>query len=76
MSDIGLIPPVVGNSLAVRRYDVRFIPGSGHRDRWHLRRYHYRLAQRALELVAVRVRRSPTGSGRAWLWRLRNSEGE
>jgi hypothetical protein len=36
MSDIGLIPPVVGNSLAVRRYDVRFIPGSGHRDRWHL----------------------------------------
>jgi len=40
-----------------------------------LRRHHYRLASRALELIAVRVKRSPTGSGRAWLWRLRHSSG-
>jgi hypothetical protein len=39
-----------------------------------LRPHHYRLATRALELVAVRIKRSPTGSGRAWLWRLRHSE--
>src|SRR5262249_12123327 len=34
-----------------------------------LRRHHYRLATRALELIAVRGKRSATGSGRAWLWR-------
>lgn len=39
-----------------------------------LRRHHYRLASRALELIAVRVKRSPTGSGRAWLWRLRHRD--
>jgi hypothetical protein len=39
-----------------------------------LRRHHYRLASRALELIAVRVKRSPTGSGRAWLWQLRNND--
>jgi hypothetical protein len=37
-----------------------------------LRRDDYRPAWRALERIAVRVKRSPIGSGRAWLWRLRN----
>jgi hypothetical protein len=32
----------------------------------------YRQARRALARIAVRVRRSPAGSGRAWLWRSRN----
>ena len=41
-----------------------------------LRPCDYRRAWRALERIAVRVKRSPTGSGRAWLWRLRNSASE
>src|SRR5262245_51433868 len=39
-----------------------------------LRPCDYRRAWRALERIAVRVRRSPTGSGRAWLWRLRSAK--
>jgi len=35
----------------------------------------YQSAHRALERIAVRVKRSPTGSGAAWLWRKRNSDG-
>ena len=39
-----------------------------------LARHDYKSAHRALERIAVRVKRSPTGSGRAWLWRKRNSD--
>jgi hypothetical protein len=41
-----------------------------------LRPCDYRTAWRALERIAVRVKRSPTGSGRAWLWRLRHTADE
>jgi hypothetical protein len=41
-----------------------------------LRPCDYRRAWRALERIAVRVKRSPTGSGRAWLWQLRHTADE
>jgi hypothetical protein len=39
------------------------------------RRLDYRIARKALELIADAVGRGG-GQGRPWLWRLRNSGGE
>jgi len=36
----------------------------------------YKLARRALALIAVPIGRSPHGSGRPMLWRLRDTPGE
>ena len=45
------------------------------RYRGPVRHHDYRAARRALRQVgAERVGRSKTGSGRPWLWRLRNTD--